>query len=120
MVFLQQVLWIVYFFPKIYSFKIETTKSDYWDKDLPKHFESDRIQVQALIVSENSESFSHWNSIESLDAWLKRFAVPGISGIDTRRLTKILREHGTMLGKIEIGNEKLIITIRTLKILSQK
>jgi len=87
--------------------KSETTKLDYWDKDLPKYFESDRVQVQALIVSENSESFSHWNSIESLDAWLKRFAVPGISGIDTRRLTKILREHGTMLGKIEIDEEKV-------------
>lgn len=87
--------------------KSETTKLDEWDKDLPNHFESDRIQVQALIVSEASESFSHWNSIESLDAWLKRFAVPGICGIDTRRLTKILREHGTMLGKVEIGNEKV-------------
>lgn len=87
--------------------KSEATKLDDWNKDVPNHFESDRIQVQALIVSESSESFSHWNSIESLDAWLKRFAVPGIYDIDTRRLTKILREHGTMLGKIEIGNEKV-------------
>jgi len=77
------------------------------ENNLPKYFESDRIQVQALIVSEESESFSHWNSIESLDAWLKRFAIPGIYGIDTRQLTKILREHGTMLGKIEIGKEKI-------------
>jgi carbamoyl-phosphate synthase small subunit len=75
--------------------------------NLPKYFESDRIQVQGLIVSEESESFSHWNSIESLDAWLKRFAIPGISGIDTRKLTKVLREHGTMLGKIETGKEKV-------------
>lgn len=78
-----------------------------WESALPKFFESDRIQIQALIVSEESESFSHWNSIESLDAWLKRFAVPGLFGIDTRKLTKILREHGTMLGKIEIGKEKV-------------
>jgi carbamoyl-phosphate synthase small subunit len=87
--------------------KSESNKPISWDKDLPKYFESDRIQVQALIVSEVSESFSHWNSIESLDSWLKRFAVPGIHGIDTRWLTKILREHGTMLGKIEIGEEKV-------------
>lgn len=92
---------------KSVQYKSEAARSDSWNKDLPKYFESDRIQVQALIVSENSESFSHWNSIESLDAWLKRFAVPGISGIDTRRLTKILREHGTMLGKIEIDEEKI-------------
>ncbi|MHB8930710.1 MAG: glutamine-hydrolyzing carbamoyl-phosphate synthase small subunit [Melioribacteraceae bacterium] len=87
--------------------KSEPNKSISWDNDLPKYFESDRIQLQALIVSELSESFSHWNSIESLDSWLKRFAVPGIQGIDTRRLTKILREQGTMLGKIEIGEEKV-------------
>jgi carbamoyl-phosphate synthase small subunit len=87
--------------------KSEAVKSGEWDYGLPKYFESDRIQVQALIVSEVSESYSHWNSIESLDSWLKRFGVPGIYGIDTRRLTKILREHGTMLGKIEIGDEKV-------------
>ncbi|MBA4406217.1 carbamoyl-phosphate synthase (glutamine-hydrolyzing) small subunit [bacterium] len=87
--------------------KTESAVSVSWDKDLPKNFESDRVQVQALIVSENSNSFSHWNSIESLDSWLKRFAVPGIHGIDTRQLTKILREHGTMLGKIEISGEKI-------------
>ncbi len=87
--------------------KSEMTKSDIWDRDLPKYFESDRVQVQALIVSEESKKFSHWNAVESLDAWLKRFAVPGLYGIDTRRLTKILRERGTMLGKIEINKEKI-------------
>lgn len=73
--------------------------------EIPKNFESDKIQVKALIVSEESERFNHWNSIESLDTWLKRFKIPGLSGIDTRRLTKILRERGTMLGKIEVDKE---------------
>ena len=77
------------------------------EDDVPKFFESDKIQVQALIVSEESEAFSHWNAAESLDQWLKRYDVPGLYGIDTRMLTKILREHGTMLGKIEVGNEKV-------------
>ena len=74
---------------------------------IPEYFESSRIQVQALIVSEESESYSHWNAVESLDDWLKRFEVPGLLGIDTRRLTKILRERGTMLGKIETGKKKI-------------
>lgn len=75
--------------------------------ELQKFFESDRVQIQALIVSEESENYSHWNAFQSLDEWLKEFGVPGIYGIDTRRLTKILREHGTMLGKIEVDKKKI-------------
>ncbi|MFA7420425.1 MAG: glutamine-hydrolyzing carbamoyl-phosphate synthase small subunit [Melioribacteraceae bacterium] len=75
--------------------------------ELQKFFESDRVQIQALIVSEESEHYSHWNAFQSLDEWLKEFGVPGIYGIDTRRLTKILREHGTMLGKIEVDKHKI-------------
>lgn len=65
------------------------------------HFmESDRIYVSALIVSDYSETYSHWNAVESLGEWLQREQIPGITGIDTRELTKILREHGVMMGKI--------------------
>jgi carbamoyl-phosphate synthase small subunit len=74
---------------------------------IPGNFESERIQIQALVVSEESESYSHWNAVESLDNWLNRFDIPGLCGIDTRRLTKILREHGTMLGKIETGKTEV-------------
>jgi carbamoyl-phosphate synthase small subunit len=44
--------------------------------------------------------YSHWNAKKSLGEWLQQHEVPGIYGIDTRCLTKILREKGTMLGKI--------------------
>lgn len=65
------------------------------------HFmESDCIYVSALIVSDYSEAYSHWNAVESLGEWLQREQIPGITGIDTRELTKILREHGVMMGKI--------------------
>jgi len=77
------------------------------NEGIPENFESDRIQVQALIVSEESKSFNHWNAVESLDQWFKHSKITGLYGIDTRRLTKILRERGTMLGKIEIGKEKI-------------
>jgi len=62
--------------------------------------ESDRIYASAIIVSDYSEAYSHWNGVETLAAWLKREKVPGITGIDTRQLTKVLREHGVMMGKI--------------------
>ena len=43
----------------------------------------------------------HWNANESLSDWLKREQVPGVTGIDTRQLTKVLREHGVMMGHLE-------------------
>lgn len=67
--------------------------------------ESDRIYASAIIVSDYSEQYNHWNAVESLGEWLKREHVPGITGIDTRELTKVLREHGVMMGKIIFDDE---------------
>ena len=67
--------------------------------------ENDRIHASAIIVSDYSEKFSHWNAKESLADWLRREEVPGICGIDTRQLTKVLREHGVMMGKIIFDDE---------------
>ena len=67
---------------------------------LPLFMESERIHPKALIVADYSETYSHWNAKESLAEWLKREKVPAITGIDTRRLTKVLREHGVMMGRI--------------------
>lgn len=72
---------------------------------IPNFMESDRIYAKGLIVSDYSESYSHWNAVESLADWLKREKVPGITGIDTRELTKVLREHGVMMGKILFDDE---------------
>ena len=71
---------------------------------LPLFMESERIHVKALVVADYSEHYSHWNAKESLASWLKREKVPGITGIDTRRLTKVLREHGVMRGRIVFGH----------------
>jgi carbamoyl-phosphate synthase small subunit len=67
---------------------------------LPQHFESTRIHVAGLIVSECSPTWSHWSAVRSLDAWLRSQRVPGLMAVDTRALTKKLRESGTMLGKL--------------------
>ena len=76
---------------------------------LPLFMESDRIHPKGLIVADYSEQYSHWNAKESLSSWLKREGIPAISGIDTRRLTKLLREHGVMRGQIVIEQSTLNI-----------
>lgn len=77
---------------------------------LATFMESEKIHAEAIIVSDYSYEYSHWNAVESLGDWLKREKVPGITGIDTRELTKVLREHGVMMGKIvfdEVETEEL-------------
>ena len=74
------------------------------EQNLMKHFESDRLHIKGLIVSDYSFEYSHWNADRSLGDWLISNQIPGIYGIDTRQLTKILREKGTMLGKIIYDN----------------
>jgi carbamoyl-phosphate synthase small subunit len=71
---------------------------------LEKFFESNKIQVSGLIVTDYSEEYSHWNAAETLDAWMKREGVPGITGVDTRAITKALRDGGVMGGQIIIGD----------------
>lgn len=75
------------------------------ENGLPTFMESDKIHASAIIVSDYCEKFSHWNAKESLAAWLQREKVPGITGIDTRELTKVLRSHGVMMGKIIFDDE---------------
>lgn len=74
---------------------------------LSKYFESSKIQVQALIISDYSSNYSHWNAKMSLSEWMKQNYVPGIYGIDTRKLTKKLRHKGAMPGKITYKDEKI-------------
>ncbi len=72
---------------------------------LPMYFESDRIQTQGLVIHELCEAPYHWASTRTLDKWLADENIPGISGVDTRRLTKKLRTHGVMLGIIQVCEE---------------
>lgn len=69
------------------------------------NFESDSIHVRALVVSDYSENYSHWNASSSLADWMIEKKIPGITGIDTRQLTRKLRESGTMIGKIIIDGK---------------
>ena len=75
---------------------------------LSTFMESEHIHASAIIVSDYSREYSHWNAECSLGDWLKQEEIPGIYGIDTRALTKKLREHGVMMGRI-VFNEELRI-----------
>lgn len=69
-------------------------------EDLPNEFESSRIHVAAVIVGSYSEDFSHFLAASSLGTWLKESGVPALYGVDTRAVTKKIREKGSMLGKV--------------------
>lgn len=69
-------------------------------------FESSRIWAAGLIVGEICEEPSHWHMIKTLSAWMKERNVPGIYGIDTRQLTKLIRSNGTLLGKIVLDSDQ--------------
>ncbi len=68
--------------------------------NLIQNFESNEVQIKGLIVSDYSWSYNHHEAKKSLSDWLKEHKVPGISGIDTRMLTKLLRDGGSQLGQI--------------------
>ncbi len=75
-----------------------------YENSLLLNFESEKIQTKALIVSDYSDEYSHWNADQSLGNWLESEKIPGIYGIDTRALTRKLRDNGTMLGHIIQGD----------------
>lgn len=70
-----------------------------------KYFESEKIQIAGLIVSNYSEIFSHHQAKESLAAWLKKERIVALTDVDTRSLTQRLRQQGTMLGKIVVEKD---------------
>ena len=74
---------------------------------LNRWFESNRVQIRGLVVSDYSFDYSHWNGKKSLQDWLSEHHIPGIYGIDTRMLTKRLRDEGTMLGRILFFTEEM-------------
>lgn len=88
---------LVFTYPLIGNYGVP---GDERENNLLKFFESDKIQVQGVVLSDHPNDYSHWNAKRSLPDWMKEHDVPGIFGVDTRQLTRKLRESGTMLGKI--------------------
>lgn len=74
---------------------------------ISKYFESDTIQARGLIIHELSHTASHWNLHMTLDEWLYNEKIPGITGIDTRQLTKKLRTSGVMMGALVVSDSEI-------------
>lgn len=80
--------------------------------DLPAYFESADIHIAGLIVASYSgEDYSHYLAKSSLGTWLKEQGVPAVYGVDTRALTKRIRDKGSMLGRLlkQTGSSKVAI-----------
>ena len=71
----------------------------------PEDSESDHPQISGVLVRELSRHSSNWRSTQSLDDWLQAAGVPVVEGIDTRRLTRHLRERGAMRGVVAEGRK---------------
>ena len=81
----------------------------------PKDFESRRIYAAGFIIREYSPIVSHWQANRSLDEYLKFHGVVGISDIDTRALTRHLRDHGSQMGLITTAAEPLELLLERLR-----
>ncbi len=90
-------------FPLVGNYGVPNDEKD--EFGISKFYESDKIQASAIIISDYSDRYSHWNAVKSLGDWLKAEKIPGICGIDTRELTKIVREKGAMKGKLVFPDE---------------
>lgn len=99
--YLGQILVMSY--PLVGNYGVPENKST---NGISNFLESEKIHISGLIVSEYSGEYSHWNGERSLGDWLKDEQIPGITGIDTRELTKLLRDKGNLKGKIVFkGND---------------
>jgi carbamoyl-phosphate synthase small subunit len=81
----------------------------------PNDFESRRIYAAGFIIREYSPVVSHWQATRSLDEYLKYYGVVGISDIDTRQLTRHLRDHGAQMGMITTSDEPSEVLLERLK-----
>jgi carbamoyl-phosphate synthase large subunit/carbamoyl-phosphate synthase small subunit len=85
-------------FPLVGNYGVPSDKVE--PNGISTFMESEKIQVSGLIVSDFSLDYSHWNAVRDLGDWLKSQQIPAITGVDTRELTKIVREKGTLKGKL--------------------
>jgi carbamoyl-phosphate synthase large subunit/carbamoyl-phosphate synthase small subunit len=92
-------------YPMVGNYGIPKLEND--EYGLNKFFESHKIWCNGLLIQDYSKFHNHWNSFESLSQWMERYEIPGLYGIDTREITKKIRENGSMLGKIVNDNSDI-------------
>ena len=90
---------LVFSYPLIGNYGIPTMPAEL-ALPIPRGFESARANAAAVVLTVDSEEAFHWNSYQSLDAWLKTQGVPGIVGLDTRHLVHLVRQTPNLLGEV--------------------
>ncbi|KAK2742418.1 Multifunctional pyrimidine synthesis protein CAD [Onygenales sp. PD_40] len=94
---------LVFTQPLIGNYGVPSAERD--ENGLLKYFESPSLQAVGVVVADVAERYSHWTAVESLGEWCAREGVPAISGVDTREIVTYLREQGSSLARITIGEE---------------
>jgi len=94
---------LVFTTPLIGNYGVPNNRTPIDSQDVGVVMESQGIQCSAVVVADVAEKFSHHAAVESLASWCRRFNVPGITGVDTREITRLLRDHGTTLGRVAVG-----------------
>jgi hypothetical protein len=98
---------LVITFPLVGNYGVPSRETmDELLKDLPAHFEASEIHIAGLVTASYAgEDYSHFLATSSLGTWLKEQGIPAIYGVDTRALTKRIREEGSMLGRMLLQKE---------------
>ncbi|KAI0058000.1 carbamoyl-phosphate synthase [Artomyces pyxidatus] len=94
---------LVFTTPLIGNYGVPSNKAPFNSRDVGVVLESSGIQCAGIVVADVAEKFSHYTAVESLSAWCNRYNIPGITGVDTRAITTLLRDQGTTLGKLAVG-----------------
>lgn len=94
---------LVFTTPLIGNYGIPSNKAPIDSQDVGVVLESQGIQCSAIVVADVAEKFSHHSAVESLASWCRRSDIPAITGVDTRAITRLLRDQGTTLGRLAIG-----------------
>ncbi|KZT00462.1 small subunit of carbamoyl phosphate synthase [Laetiporus sulphureus 93-53] len=96
---------LVFTTPLIGNYGVPSNITPVNSQDVGVTLESSTVQCSAVVVADLAERFSHHAAVESLAAWCARNGVPGITGVDTRAITTLLRDQGTTLGRLAVGED---------------
>lgn len=96
---------LVFTTPLIGNYGVPLNTAPFDSEDVGVVLESQGIQCAGVVVSDVAEKFSHYTAAESLASWCQRHDVPAITGVDTRAITRLLRDQGTTLGRLAVGSD---------------
>jgi len=95
---------LVFTTPLIGNYGVPLNSAPKDTRDVGMVLESKKIQCAGVVVADLAEKYSHYTAVESLSSWCMRHDIPGITGVDTRAITTILRNQGTTLGRLAVGD----------------